>query len=399
MNVWNRLLAGMSAAVGAYEESGLGINIRIVRGETSMTIRQLIHSGPAKASELFTKLAESSDGAVRTRERLFSELKEELELLAGLEEKHLFPALRKHKEAKELVAGALADNKQVRALLAELEGMPKEGAEFPKKLAELRKAFQQHVRDEKRELLPAVSQALSDEEAAAVVERIETARADVEEARRDESEQQRAKARREREEAERQRAEAEEAERQEAAKRRAEARREREEAERQRAEAEAAERRTRETGAALARSAASATQGGLRVVEASGAAADAGTEIASRNSQQALDVTREAMQEAAKSASGAAHRYQGVASAVLKAEGDLAGFWLELVNEQVAHNVETFRKLTSTRDWREALEAQNAFVQASFERMNRLNSRYLETVQATMQAMASNAESQDRKAA
>ena len=37
-----------------------------------MTIRQLIHSGPAKANELFAKLAETSDGVVKTRERLFS---------------------------------------------------------------------------------------------------------------------------------------------------------------------------------------------------------------------------------------------------------------------------------------------------------------------------------------
>ncbi len=364
-----------------------------------MTIRQLIHSGPAKANELFSKLAETSDGAVKTRERLFSELKEELELLAELEEKHLFPALRKHKEAKELVAGALADNKQVRALLAELEQMPKGGEEFPSRLAELRKVFQQHVRDEKRELLPAVSQALSDEETQAVVERIEAGRADAEEAKQEEAERQRAQARREREEAERQKAEAEEAERQEAAKRRAEARREREEAERQQAEAEEAERRNRETAAAVARSAASAAQGGLRVVEAGSAAADAGTEIASRSSRQALDAAQEVVQKTAQSASGAASLYRGASFAVLKAEGDLTGLWLELVSEQVAHNVEMFRKLASSRDWSETLAAQNDFVQASFERMNRLNTRYLEAVQATMKAMASGAESQDKKAA
>ena len=52
-----------------------------------------------------------------------------------------------------------------------------------------------------------------------------------------------------------------------------------------------------------------------------------------------------------------------------------------------------------SRDWSTAVEAQNTFVQASFERMNRLNSRYLETVQATMKAMASSAESQSKKAA
>ena len=69
-----------------------------------MTIRQVIHNGPAKANELFAKLAETGDGAVKTRERLFAELKAELELLAGLEERHLFPALREHPGTKALAA-------------------------------------------------------------------------------------------------------------------------------------------------------------------------------------------------------------------------------------------------------------------------------------------------------
>jgi hypothetical protein len=46
------------------------------------TIRQLIQNGPAKANEFFAKLADTSDTAVKTRERLFADLKEELELLA-----------------------------------------------------------------------------------------------------------------------------------------------------------------------------------------------------------------------------------------------------------------------------------------------------------------------------
>ena len=162
------------------------------------TIRQLIQTSPAKANELFAKLAETSDGAVKTRERLFAELKAELELLAGLEEQHLFPVLRKHPETKVLAADALVDNKQVRALLAELETMPKEGQDFPGMLAELRKLFQQHVRDEKRELLPAVAKALSEEEAQIVAEKIAAGKADAEEAQREEAERQRAEARRER---------------------------------------------------------------------------------------------------------------------------------------------------------------------------------------------------------
>ena len=163
------------------------------------TIRQLIQTAPAKANELLAKLVDTSDTAVKTRERLFSDLKAELELLATLEEEHLFPVLRKHKETKSLVTEALNDNKQTRKLIAELEQTPKESEEFATKVAELRKVFQQSVRDDKNELLPAVLKALSDEEAQAIVEKIEAEKAEIEEARRAEAEQRRAEARLERE--------------------------------------------------------------------------------------------------------------------------------------------------------------------------------------------------------
>jgi stress response protein YsnF len=166
------------------------------------TIKQLIQTGPTKANEIFAKLVDTSGTAVKTRERLFSDLKGELELQANLEEQHLFPVLRKHKETKDLVADAINANKLTRKLLAELERTPKESEEFASKVVELRKAFQQHVRDEKNELLPAVLKALSDEEAQAVVEKIEGEKAETEEAKRAEAEQRRAEARRDREQAE-----------------------------------------------------------------------------------------------------------------------------------------------------------------------------------------------------
>jgi hemerythrin-like domain-containing protein len=145
-----------------------------------MTITQLIQNSPSKANELFSKLADTSEGAIKTREKLFSELKDELETLASLEEKHLFPVLRKHQETKDLVADAINDNKEVRKLLAALEKTPKTDPEFAPKLGELRKIFQQHVRDEKKELLPAVRKALSAEETQTVIEKIEAGRAEAE---------------------------------------------------------------------------------------------------------------------------------------------------------------------------------------------------------------------------
>jgi stress response protein YsnF len=166
------------------------------------TIKQLIQTSPTKANELITRLLDTSDTAIKTRERLLADLKAELELLANLEEEHLFPVLRKHKETKDLVSDALNDNKQTRKLLAELERIPKGSEEFAPKVAELRKAFQQSVRDERKELLPAVLKALSDEEAQSIVEKIEEGKAEVEEAKRAEADQRRNGARQEREQEE-----------------------------------------------------------------------------------------------------------------------------------------------------------------------------------------------------
>jgi hypothetical protein len=92
-----------------------------------MSLRTLMQAGPAKANDLFARLLETSDGAVKTREKLFAELKGELELHTSLEEQHLFPILRRNAETKELVGDAIKDNKELRTKLAEL-GLRRGGA-------------------------------------------------------------------------------------------------------------------------------------------------------------------------------------------------------------------------------------------------------------------------------
>jgi iron-sulfur cluster repair protein YtfE (RIC family) len=255
-----------------------------------MSFRILMQAGPAKANELFARLSETSEGAVKTREKLFAELKAELELHASLEEQHLFPILRRNADTKALVTDAIKDNKELRAKLAEVEALPKNNEAFPERLKELQKAFRQHARDEKRELLPAVQRALSEEQVQSVAEKIEAGVAEAERAKHDEMEQRRLKARQEREEGERQaeaerarmeaarvqkeKAAAERARQEEAEQKRARIRLEREQAEHQ-AEQEAAakraqdeaEHRVREVAETVARTATAAQAGVLQVAE------------------------------------------------------------------------------------------------------------------------------------
>lgn len=166
------------------------------------TNRKFSQTSPDRANELFAKLLETSDTAVKTRERLFASLKEELELLASLQEQHLFPVLRKHEDMAGLVQHAMADNEETASLLEEIDRMPKGSSDFLKKVADLRRVFQQHIRDDKKELIPAVLKVLSDEEVEAVVEKVEDEMAAVEESRRAEAEERRTMTEREREQIE-----------------------------------------------------------------------------------------------------------------------------------------------------------------------------------------------------
>jgi hypothetical protein len=306
------------------------------------TIRQLIQTSPAKATELFTKLAETSGNAVKTRERLFSELKEELELQMKLEEQHLFPVLRKHKETKNLVPDALNDNKETRKALTELERTPKESEEFASKVAELRKAFQQHVRDERKEFLPAVLKALDDEEAGAIVEKIEGAKAEVEEAKRAEAEEARAAAREEREQAEKV------------------ARQEREQAaavarqERKRVEA------VRQTAESVGNVVRVSTEAPRRVAETAREAVQSGVGTAAQMAQKAADFGISSFSDVTRGVQNAAASMTAVAQANTGVAMRYQAIWREffqLAQQATQARTESMTRLMSARSPQHLLDA------------------------------------------
>jgi hypothetical protein len=355
------------------------------------TIRQLIQTSPARANELFAKLVDTSENAVKTREKLFAELKEELELLASLEEQHLFPVLRKHKDLKDLVREALNDNKATRKLLTELDHTPKESEEFATRVTELRRVFQQHVRDDKKEFLPAVLKALSDEEADAVVERIEAGKAEIEEAKRAEAEERRAEVRREREKAEAEQARIEAAERAEAEERRATARREREEAKRVQQAAETVVN----TAWAAPRTAQQAATAAQEVVRSG---VSTGAEVAQHMTDQLAEVSGAARQRTQQLTERATQNLQAVTqSSAILARGiqEASGECLKMVQERMQKNLDGVNALVRCRSLPEFLEVQSSLFRDNLEltltnsrRIAELSARVAETAARTAKAEA-----------
>jgi hypothetical protein len=205
------------------------------------------------------------------------------------------------------------------------------------RVAELRRVFQQHVRDDKKELLPADLMALSDE-AVAVAKQIEAGRVEIEEAKG-------AEAKRDHEMTDAERARIEAAQRAEAEERGAAARREREEAERvQQAETAAQE----------------VVQSGVSTV----------TEVAQRTTDQVTEVFGIARQRTQDLSTRATQNFQAIAqsSTVLAREiQEVSGECLEMVQDRVQKNLDGVNALVRCRTLPEFLAVHSSLIRDNLE--------------------------------
>src|SRR4051794_23083568 len=145
-----------------------------------------------------------------------------------------------------------------------------------------------------------------------------------------------------------------------------------------------AEREVRQTTEKTAE----AVRGGVRVAreatetgaQATTAAARRGLHLVERTAGAFGEVQRETAQRSAE------------------ATAELGRLFVELLSEQTRHNLEVATAFGRVANWGEIARLQGEFMRASFERMNRLNGRYLEVVQDVMRATVS-AAGQARRAA
>jgi hypothetical protein len=320
-----------------------------------MTLRQTIQAAPEKTSELIAKLSATSNQAVKTRESLFAQLSEELVRYMDIEEHHLLPLLRKHPETRELATGVLKGNKDLRASLAKLSGLPKDNDTFLAELGELNEGFQQHVRNQRKELLPAVLKALSDEEAGELATSIEGAVANAEQAKRDAKREEAAHAKRQAEEAEHT-----------AAEQRAAVRAQR-----------AAERLAREAAEKV-----------VDTIERSTASAQDGARQAIANitdrAQAAASEAREAMTMYSEASHKLVEDWQALrtsSTASVEAMSDVRTAWMEWLGKVARTNAEATHQLIQCRSVKQVAELQRQYVSSAMRNWMEASTKVLESTQ------------------
>lgn len=142
-----------------------------------MDLYQLLRQDHQKAKRLFERLGEVAEPATSTRERLFQELKQELERHTELEEKHFYPALERHDEIRDLVGEALEEHDEIGELIEALDQAEQDGGEWVMRFTELQEEVEFHVEEEEAELFPRAQELLEPSEAEAIAQAIARDRA------------------------------------------------------------------------------------------------------------------------------------------------------------------------------------------------------------------------------
>jgi iron-sulfur cluster repair protein YtfE (RIC family) len=125
---------------------------------------------------LMEKIDATTERALKGREELFTQLKNELDIHAQIEETILYPVLEKADETHDISLEAYEEHKVVKRLLAELAAEPKDAEEWTAKFTVLKENVEHHVEEEEGEMFKKARKILSEEEIEELGARLEEAK-------------------------------------------------------------------------------------------------------------------------------------------------------------------------------------------------------------------------------
>jgi iron-sulfur cluster repair protein YtfE (RIC family) len=141
-----------------------------------MNAYDLLKEDHKKASAILEKLEPTTERALKTRDELFTRLKSELEVHTAIEEQIFYPALKQAAETRDIIFEALEEHNVVKGLLSELASTPKDSEEWTAKLTVLKENIEHHVEEEEGEMFKNAREALTDQQAEQLGDRMQAAR-------------------------------------------------------------------------------------------------------------------------------------------------------------------------------------------------------------------------------
>jgi hemerythrin HHE cation binding domain-containing protein len=124
----------------------------------------LLKEDHKKMKKIMSDIHSTTERGVKTREELIEKMRGELKIHERIEEEIFYPALRKHKKAKEIVLEGYAEHHAVDVLLDELDGVPFDDETWGAKFNVIKENIEHHIEEEEGDMFKKATQVFDDGE-------------------------------------------------------------------------------------------------------------------------------------------------------------------------------------------------------------------------------------------
>jgi hemerythrin-like domain-containing protein len=131
-----------------------------------MDAMSLLKEDHQKVKKLLSELESSTERGVKTREELFTKVKQELAVHEAIEEEIFYPALKEHPKTKEITLEAYEEHHVVNTVMAEIEGVAYDDEKWGAKFKVMKENLEHHIEEEEGEMFKQARQVFDQDELA-----------------------------------------------------------------------------------------------------------------------------------------------------------------------------------------------------------------------------------------
>jgi hypothetical protein len=129
-----------------------------------MDALKLLKEDHRKVKKLLGELESTTERGVKTRQKLFSKVKQELVVHEAIEEEIFYPALKDHPKTREITLEAYEEHHVVDTVMAEIEGVAFDDETWGAKFAVMKENLEHHIEEEEGEMFKQTKQAFDADE-------------------------------------------------------------------------------------------------------------------------------------------------------------------------------------------------------------------------------------------
>jgi hemerythrin superfamily protein len=129
-----------------------------------MDAMSLLKDDHRKVKKLLAELESTTERGVKTREELFTKVKQELVVHEAIEEEIFYPALKEHPKTKDIALEAYEEHHVVDTVMAEIEGVAYDDEKWGAKFTVMKENLEHHIEEEEGEMFKQAKQVFDQDE-------------------------------------------------------------------------------------------------------------------------------------------------------------------------------------------------------------------------------------------